>query len=143
MVRPIAYYAKTLAKAAKNFCITRKELLAVFKSVEHFKPYLLGERFLLRTDHGALEYMVSKTSQVTDPVVLRMPEVSIYLYASSQESANPINADARSRALFCKKVAKSAGSIIECVARHATPLTAKWKRTRVTQPLNRTPSCES
>ena len=108
MERPIAYYAKTLAKAAKNYCVTRKELLAVVKSVEHFRPYLLGEKFLLRTDHGALEYMVSKTSQVTDPVVIRMLEVlSQFNYTLVyRKGANHTNADACSRALFCEEGCK-------------------------------------
>lgn len=34
--RPIAYYSKTLAPAERNYCVTRKELLAVVQAVKHF-----------------------------------------------------------------------------------------------------------
>ncbi|XP_076383753.1 uncharacterized protein LOC143261038 [Megalopta genalis] len=57
--RVIAYFSKTLGKAEKNCCVTRKELLAIVKSIEHFHHYLYGCRFLLRTDHAALRWLLS------------------------------------------------------------------------------------
>lgn len=50
----IAYASKTLSKAERKYCVTRKELLAVVTSIHHFRPYLLGQEFTLRTDHGSL-----------------------------------------------------------------------------------------
>ncbi|MBJ5594240.1 hypothetical protein JGG70_24020, partial [Salmonella enterica subsp. enterica serovar Typhimurium] len=38
---------------------TRKELLAVLKAVEHFHRYLYGQKFLVRTYHGALRWLMS------------------------------------------------------------------------------------
>jgi len=43
----VAYYSKTLAPAEKNYCTTRKELLAVVRVVKHFRPYLYGRTFRL------------------------------------------------------------------------------------------------
>ena len=54
----IAYFSKTLSKPERNYCATRKELLAVVKSVEHFYKYLYGRRFLIRTDHAALKRLL-------------------------------------------------------------------------------------
>jgi hypothetical protein len=34
--RVIAYYSKTLNKAERNFCVTRRELLAIVRTLEHF-----------------------------------------------------------------------------------------------------------
>ena len=37
--------------------MTRRELLAVVSFVQHFRPYLLGKHFVLRTDHGSLTWL--------------------------------------------------------------------------------------
>ena len=38
----IAYAAKSLSKAERNYSTTRKELLAMIWGMEHFEPYLWG-----------------------------------------------------------------------------------------------------
>jgi len=43
----VAYYSKAMAASAKNYCTTRKELLAVVMAVKHFWLYLYGQRFRL------------------------------------------------------------------------------------------------
>ena len=55
--RVIAYFSKTLTPAERNYCVTRRELLAVVKAVKHFRPYLYGQKFLLRTDHASLMWL--------------------------------------------------------------------------------------
>ena len=58
--RVIAYYSKTLAPPKRNYCVTRRELLAVVKAVRHFRPYLYGRRFKLRTDHASLQWLCQR-----------------------------------------------------------------------------------
>ena len=53
----IAYGSKVLSKAERNYCVTRRELLAVVHFVTQFKHYLLGRKFIVRTDHGALTWL--------------------------------------------------------------------------------------
>ena len=55
----IRAYSKTLDKAQTNYSVTDKELLAVVKSLEHFRHYLIGRKFILKTDHKALEHLWS------------------------------------------------------------------------------------
>ena len=50
----IAYGSKVLSQAERNYCVTRRELLAVVHFCVQFKHYLIGRKFTLRTDHGAL-----------------------------------------------------------------------------------------
>ncbi|UYV83760.1 K02A2.6-like, partial [Cordylochernes scorpioides] len=57
--RVIAYFSKTLSKPERNYCVTRRELLAIVKSTEHFYHYLYGQKFLLRTDHAALRWLLN------------------------------------------------------------------------------------
>ncbi len=55
--RVIAYASRSLSKAERRYSVTRRELLAVVTFVRHFKHYLYGRRFLLRTDHGSLRWL--------------------------------------------------------------------------------------
>ena len=53
----ISYASKDLKKPEYQYCVTRKDLLAVGTFVEHFQPYLLGRRFTLQTDHDSLTWL--------------------------------------------------------------------------------------
>ena len=53
----IAYASRTLHKPETNYDVTRRELLAVIYSLKTFRQYLLGRRFVLRTDHQALQWL--------------------------------------------------------------------------------------
>jgi hypothetical protein len=56
--RVVAFFSKTLSKAERN-CVTRRELLIVVKTLEHFHIYLYGQEFHLRADHSALTWLLS------------------------------------------------------------------------------------
>ena len=43
----------------RRYCVTRRELLAIVTFVQQFRHYLLGRKFLVRTDHSALRWMMS------------------------------------------------------------------------------------
>ena len=49
----IGFGSFLLDSAQRNYCTTRKELLTVVRFTRHFKHYLLGRRFTLRTDHNS------------------------------------------------------------------------------------------
>ena len=53
----IAYASRSLSRQEQRYCVTRRELLAVVEFVKHFREYLLGRRFTLRTDHGSLVWL--------------------------------------------------------------------------------------
>lgn len=54
----ICYASHRLTKSEKEYCTTRKELLAVYKYVHQFKHYLHGKKFKVRTDHRALTWLL-------------------------------------------------------------------------------------
>ena len=55
--RVIAYFSKTLNKAQRQYCVTRRELLAIVESVKHFHQYIYGVKFTVRTDHGSITWL--------------------------------------------------------------------------------------
>ena len=55
--RVIAYGSRVLSKPERRYCITRRELLAVVVFTAHFRLYLLGHHFVLRTDHSSLTWL--------------------------------------------------------------------------------------
>ena len=54
----IAYASRTLNRPEQNYCVTRKELLAIIYYMKAFKQYLLGREFTVRTDHAALQWLM-------------------------------------------------------------------------------------
>ena len=55
--RVIAYASRSLDRREQNYCVTRKELLAIVHFLTFFKQYFLGRRFRVRTDHAALAWL--------------------------------------------------------------------------------------
>ena len=55
----IVYHSKSLNPAQQKYCTTRRELLAVVATLDHFKGYVWGPTFLIRTDHAALVWLTN------------------------------------------------------------------------------------
>ena len=55
----VAYASRVLSKAERKYSVTRRELLAVIVFLHHFRPYFLGQKFILRTDHSSLMWLKS------------------------------------------------------------------------------------
>ncbi|MEW8548046.1 MAG: RNase H-like domain-containing protein, partial [Candidatus Thiodiazotropha sp.] len=72
--RVISYFSKSLTKAERNYCVTRRELLAVVSAVKHYHHYLFGAKFTIRTDHSALRWLL-KTFKNPEGQISRWIEV--------------------------------------------------------------------
>lgn len=53
----IAYASVSLLNSQRKYCTTHKELLAIVTFLKHFRNYLFGQNFLLRTDHASLKWL--------------------------------------------------------------------------------------
>ncbi|KAL6469078.1 hypothetical protein MHYP_G00226020 [Metynnis hypsauchen] len=56
--RVLAYGSQQLSSTEQNYCTTRRELLAVVEFTRHFRQYLLGRPFIVRSDHSSLRWLV-------------------------------------------------------------------------------------
>jgi len=119
----VSYFSETLSKAERNYCVTRRELLAIVKTLEHFHKYLYGQEFHSCTDHSALTWLLNfrNLEGQTARWVQRLQE-----YNDTSEHRQGIrhtNADALSRRLcpeecsHCQKVEQQAdGQRVQIVA---------------------------
>ena len=53
------YYSRCLSRAERKDCTTRKELLSVVEAVKLWHPYLIGQQFLIRSNHGSLQWLLN------------------------------------------------------------------------------------
>ena len=57
----VIYYAsRTLNDAQLNYATIEKELLAIVFSFDKFRPYLIGNKVVVHTDHSAIKYLMTK-----------------------------------------------------------------------------------
>ena len=43
-----------------NYATTKKELLAIVFAFDKFRPYLIGNKVTVHTDHSAIKYLMTK-----------------------------------------------------------------------------------
>ena len=53
----IAYASRSLRLSQRRYCTTRREMLAAVVMCTHFRSYLRGSPFTLRTDHSSLRWL--------------------------------------------------------------------------------------
>jgi len=55
---PVAFYSETLSEAERNYDVYDRELLAIVKSLKHWRVYLAGapHQIIIHTDHANLLY---------------------------------------------------------------------------------------
>ena len=93
----IAYASRTLTSPEKNYCVTRKEMLAVVYFVKHFKHYLLGREFVLRTDHGSLVWL-HKFKEPDGQIARWLQQLGPYTFLIlHRQGKRHLNADSMSR----------------------------------------------
>ncbi|CAH9096328.1 unnamed protein product [Cuscuta epithymum] len=57
---PIAYFSRKIADRHIKLAAYERELIGLAKAVTHWRPYLWGQQFLIRTDHSSLKYLLEQ-----------------------------------------------------------------------------------
>nr|XP_025664630.1 uncharacterized protein LOC112763082 [Arachis hypogaea] len=63
---PIAYFSKKLSMTAQKQPVYAREILAIISAVVKFRHYLLGHRFVIRTNHKSLKELQNQTIQTPE-----------------------------------------------------------------------------
>ena len=57
--KAIAFASRSMTKSERKYCVTRKELLAAVYFTKYFRHYLLGRKFVIRSDHSSLRWLLN------------------------------------------------------------------------------------
>jgi len=93
----VAYYSKSPSPTTRNYCTTRKELLAVIQSVKHFRPYLYGRPFRLRTGHASLIWLCKRAEPSSQVARWLKVLVEFFYWIEHRPGKKHGNADGLSR----------------------------------------------
>ena len=63
---PVAYYSRKLADRHVKLAAYERELIGLSKAIRHWRPYLWGRPFVVRTDHASLKFLLDQ-ALVTPP----------------------------------------------------------------------------
>ena len=60
--RPIAFMSRALSVSKKSWSIYAKEMLAILEAIRIWRPYILGQKFIIRTDQQSLKYLLEQNA---------------------------------------------------------------------------------
>ena len=60
MFQVIHYASRTLNDARLNYSTTEKELLAIVFAFDKFRPYLIGNKVIVHTNHSTIKYLMKE-----------------------------------------------------------------------------------
>jgi hypothetical protein len=57
---PIAFFSRPVAPRHHALAAYERELIGLVQAIRHWRPYLWGRRFIVKTDHYSLKYLLDQ-----------------------------------------------------------------------------------
>jgi hypothetical protein len=57
---PVAFFSRQMAQRHSKLVAYKRELIALVQAVKHWRPYLWGGPFVIRTDHYSLKFLLDQ-----------------------------------------------------------------------------------
>jgi hypothetical protein len=57
---PVAFFSQPVAPRHRSLAAYERELLELVLTIRHWRPYLWGRHFLVRTDHYSLKLLLDQ-----------------------------------------------------------------------------------
>jgi len=102
LLRVVGYASKAFTGTENRYCIAKKELAAMVFGLKHYRQYLIGRKFVIRTDHAALSYLMTAKDLIGQQArwVDLMSEFDFTIQLKA--GVSPTNANALSRKILCE-----------------------------------------
>lgn len=94
---PIAYASKAFTKGEYIKSTIEHELTAIRWAITHFRPYLCGRKFIVKTDHRPLVYLFSMTNPSSKLTRMRLELEEYNFEVQYVKGKTNVGADALSR----------------------------------------------
>ena len=109
---PVGFVSRSLTYSERNYVAYELEMYAVVRAVEHFRMFLHGKEFLVRTDHSAIRNLLRRDVPPTNRVERWILRVSEYTFQMVyQRGQDNVIADVLSRLPFATEEEGSANSL--------------------------------
>ena len=97
---PVAFASKTFTKGESNKSTIERELTAIHWAVNHFRPYIYGRKFIIRTEHRPLIYLFSLKNPTSELTRIRWELEEYNFEVQYIEGKSNVLSDALSRILI-------------------------------------------
>lgn len=94
---PIAYYSRGLKGRSLSLSAYEKEMLAILSAVKKWRQYLLGRRFIIRTDQKSIKFLLDQRFMQESQHSLLMKLAGYDYLAEYKRGSENLAADAFSR----------------------------------------------
>lgn len=94
---PVCFASKSFTPGEKNKSVIEQELLAINFGIKHFRPYVYGTKFLVKSDHKPLQYLFSMKDPTSKLARIRMELADYDFEIEHIKGVDNVAADALSR----------------------------------------------
>lgn len=96
-LKPLGFYSKKFSSSQQRRATYYRELTAVRDGINHFRPYLLGRKFTLLSDHLPLTFLLMSKRHLSSTMARILEELSQYDFTIKHISGDRMPADFLSR----------------------------------------------
>ena len=100
--KPICYFSQALPQRARLKSAYERELLAIVLAVKHWKHYLMGHHFIIRTDQYSLKFLFTQREVNSEYHKLLVKLMGYSFEIQYKEGKKNQAADAFSRSPLCE-----------------------------------------
>lgn len=97
---PVSFASKSFTNGERNKAVIEQELLAIHFGIKHFRPYIYGNKFTVRSDHKPLQYLFSMKDPTSKLARIRLDLTDYDFCIEHVKGSDNVAADALSRIDF-------------------------------------------